>query len=381
MSGDVVAVLTFRTWDDGRREDGHNRSGQAMVHRLVQDVSVPSVTVVDPFRNWFKVLASPEAGRFAFPPGVTRRVLRPRRWARGDPVGPDMVPAYRRLERRLRARAAPGSVLVSCHPVLAALADRGAWADVVYFGWDDWRTEDDGLFSRAGGAIGRSYEQLADRDVNVVAVSRTILDRIGARRSTVVANGFDADALDAVGPVPGWFADLRGPVALWVGSVDARVDTQGLARCARELGDEWTVVLVGPVVDPAPLEVLADLPNVVVQGWHPRDQVLAMVAAARVCLLPHVENTLTEAMSPLKLYEYLAAGRPTVATDLLPVRGISDRVVLVPPGGAYAPAVRAAAHLPEATPDEVAAFRAAHDWRARYATFKDAVLGGRVALP
>jgi teichuronic acid biosynthesis glycosyltransferase TuaH len=377
MSDEVVAVLTYRTWADGHAHDDHTQTGQAMVKHLVDDVALPSVAVVDPFRNWLKVLASRE-GESGFPAGVRRRVDRPRRWARGDPVGRDMVPAYRRLERRLREEAAPGSVLISCHPVLAALADRSSWADVVYYGWDDWRTEDDGMFSRAGGAIGWSYRQMAEGDVNVITVSQTIADRVGARRSTVVPNGVNARAFDSVGPLPDWFASIRGPVALWVGAIEGRVDTQGLAACARELGPEWSIVLVGPVVDPAPLKILEGLPNVVVKEWHPRAQILAMVNAARVCLLPHVRSPVTEAMSPLKLYEYLAAGKPTVATDLPPIRGISERVILVPPGGSIAPAVLAASRLPAATSEEIAAFRKANDWNARYAQFKTAALGSGV---
>jgi glycosyltransferase involved in cell wall biosynthesis len=346
-----------------------------MVKRLVDDVALPSVTVVDPFRNWLKVLAGRSTGESCFPAGVKRRVDQPTRWSRGDPVGRDMIPAYRRLERRLRRQAAPGSVLISCHPVLAAVADRSGWADVVYYGWDDWRTEEDGIFSRAGGAIGWSYRRMAAGDVNVIAVSETIADRIGARRSTVVPNGVDPAAFDAVGPVPDWFAAIRGPVALWVGAVERRIDTQALAACARELGPEWSIVLVGPVVDPTPLELLQGIPNVVVKGWHhPRAEILAMVSAAQVCLLPHLQSPVTEAMSPLKLYEYLAAGKPTVASDLPPIRGVSERVLLVPTGGPYAPAVLAASRLPLATADEIDAFREANDWNARYAHFKAAAL-------
>lgn len=286
-----------------------------------------------------------------------------------------MVSAYRRLEKRLRKGAAPGTVLISCHPVLAAVADPDAWGDVVYFGWDDWRTEDNGLFARAGGAIGWSYEQMAERDVNVITVSKAIADRIGAQRATVVPNGVDVSAFDVEGPVPDWFASLGGKVALWVGSIEGRIDTEALAACARELGPEWTIVLVGPVADPVPLEPLRGVPNVVVKGWHTRAEIRAMIKAARVCLLPHVRTPLTEAMSPLKLYEYLAAGRPTVSSDLPPVRGVSDRVILVPPGGPYAPAVLEASRLPEASSRELATFRAEHDWDARYERFKAAALG------
>ena len=55
---------------------------------------------------------------------------------------------------------------------------------------------------------------MAERDVNVIAVSQTIVDRIGARRSTVVANGVSASAFDPLAPLPDWFAEIRagGPL-------------------------------------------------------------------------------------------------------------------------------------------------------------------------
>ena len=55
---------------------------------------------------------------------------------------------------------------------------------------------------------------------------------------------------------------------------------------------------------------------------------VALVTAADVCLMPHVDNALTRAMSPLKLYEYLAGGAPVAALDLAPIRDVSPRVVI-----------------------------------------------------
>ena len=46
---------------------------------------------------------------------------------------------------------------------------------------------------------------------------------------------------------------------------------------------------------------------------------------------------LTEAMSPLKVYEYLAAGLPVVSIDLPPVRDIGDRVLLASSTAEMAP--------------------------------------------
>ena len=68
----------------------------------------------------------------------------------------------------------------------------------------------------------------------------------------------------------------------------------------------------------------------------------SVIHAADVCVLPHKFNRLTTGMSPLKLYEYLAAGRPVAASDLPPVRAVDPRIVFVPEGHSFADGVQEA---------------------------------------
>jgi len=46
------------------------------------------------------------------------------------------------------------------------------------------------------------------------------------------------------------------------------------------------------------------------------------VAACDVCIVPHLRDDLTGTMDPLKLYEYLAAGRPVVSSPMEETRTI-----------------------------------------------------------
>lgn len=105
-----------------------------------------------------------------------------------------------------------------------------------------------------------------------------------------------------------------------------------------------------------------------------------MIAAADAGLVPHVRNPLTEAMSPLKLYEYLAAGLPVAAADLPPIRGVDDRVVLGPVGGNLVPAVARALELGRAPELERLAFVREHSWAGRFdALLELALMNGRDA--
>jgi hypothetical protein len=110
----------------------------------------------------------------------------------------------------------------------------------------------------------------------------------------------------------------------------------------------------------------------------PRPQVLAMMAAADVGLVPHLETPMSVAMSPLKLYEYLGAGTPVVASDLPPMRGISDRCLLVPSGESLTSAIVQAARLPRLDAADLTLWRQANDWDVRYASWRSAALGSPV---
>jgi teichuronic acid biosynthesis glycosyltransferase TuaH len=374
----VVLALAYHTWADGVRRQW-SWSPDRVAHHLVEDERVAAVVVADPLRSHAARLRRRNRDpRIGFPDDPTRWLLQPRRWRRHDTD--DLrrgVRAYRRLDDRLardatdRGLARP--VLVSCHPLLAAVAGREHWSDVVYYGWDDWLTYP--LLASAHEQIAWSYAQMAARDVKVIGVTQAIVERVGAPRSAVVPNGISIADHDGAGLPPAWFDAVPGPVALYAGSLENRIDVDALERLALDL-PTWNLVLVGPLLEPELFARLKAMPNVHVHDREERPAVLAMMAAADVCLVAHRRTPMTEAMSPLKLFEYLASGAAVVATDLQPMRGVSDRCLLVEPGEPLAPAVLAAARLPRVSDAELACTRAEHDWSSRYRDWRAAALGG-----
>ena len=71
-------------------------------------------------------------------------------------------------------------------------------------------------------------------------------------------------------------------------------------------------------------------------------------------------------MSPLKIYEYLAAGSPVVSVDLPPVRDIDDRVLLVDSVADFADVVQAALALGQAEERRRVEFISDNSWAARH---------------
>ncbi len=227
------------------------------------------------------------------------------------------------LARASRRRRLRDPVLITFNPLLAGLTDL-AWASrVVYYARDDWAAYPP--HRRSWPVYRAAYAGMRARGRKVAAVSEAILDRIGTG-GVVVANGIDPREWL---PAPaGPSADpLGGPLIAYVGSLDQRLDV-GLVGAIATAFPLARVVLAGPILEPSALASLSSLPNVELTGSLGRKDVTDLLREASVGLVPHRDSPLTRGMSPLKLYEYLAAGCPVVAVDLPPMRGISQYVSL-----------------------------------------------------
>jgi glycosyltransferase involved in cell wall biosynthesis len=109
---------------------------------------------------------------------------------------------------------------------------------------------------------------------------------------------------------------LPRPRAGFLGTIDDRLDIELLSAAFERLPNTH-LVMAGPIkqhlVD---LSALAALQNVHFLPAYPHQDAPAMIAALDLCLIPYRLNSYTEGLSPLKLYEYLAMGKPVVTTNL-----------------------------------------------------------------
>src|SRR5438876_682631 len=79
-----------------------------------------------------------------------------------------------------------------------------------------------------------------------------------------------------------------------------------------------TFVLVGGIytdaaeVVPADASVIQDLPNLLLAGQQPYESMPQYLYHFDVCIIPFKVNHTTHATDPVKMYEYLSAGKPVV---------------------------------------------------------------------
>jgi glycosyltransferase involved in cell wall biosynthesis len=175
-------------------------------------------------------------------------------------------------------------------------------------------------------------EEAASRSQVVFATTTGLYERQVARnREThLVRNGADfAHFSHGNGTAPEVRA-VAAPVLGFAGNLTSeKVDFDLLEDVARAR-PAWSIVLVGPPAENAreSLERLTALPNVHALGFRPYDALPDFVSGFSVGLIPYRSSPYTLNCSPLKVFEYLAAGKAVVASGVPEVAGMEPDVAL-----------------------------------------------------
>lgn len=231
-------------------------------------------------------------------------------------------------------------------PTLLALAEgKRQFAYETYRPWHEQFPVLAPLFRRA---------MAAPRFLGAILHSHFACDRYRAlgvdeRRLLVAHNGHDPSRFASPPPQRELRAALGLPLdrklVVYTGHVNLTKGLDTVLRMARRRPDV-SFVLVGSE-GTGVIELLARrAPNVTVVGWQAFDLVARYLMAADVLLQPPSRVPLKlvgNTVLPMKLFLYLAAGRPIIAPDLPDMRELLEHEVnalLVPPGDDEA-AVRA----------------------------------------
>jgi glycosyltransferase involved in cell wall biosynthesis len=122
-------------------------------------------------------------------------------------------------------------------------------------------------------------------------------------------------------------AALPAPRIVFTGAIVAlKLDLSLLVELAR-LRRGWSFALVGPIGPGEPntdISAIAAEPNIHLLGPRTYGELPDVLRAADAGLIPYARNTLTDSIFPMKVYEYLAAGLPVVATPLPALAAISE---------------------------------------------------------
>ena len=190
------------------------------------------------------------------------------------------------------------------------------WTDIALtlrsrFGWRVWYDRMDlwSGFERVGEAYGRAETRLLSAmDVGTATAAKLIEQ---PTRQTLVPNACD-DLFLALAPVTA--GSGHGRRVGYVGAIAEWFDIDMILAISNIGGIE--IALYGAVSQDLDCTALKGIRSVTFYGEIPHSQVPGVIDGFDVCVLPFLERPLTASTDPVKVYEYLARGKPVVASNL-----------------------------------------------------------------
>jgi glycosyltransferase involved in cell wall biosynthesis len=190
------------------------------------------------------------------------------------------------------------------------------------------------------GVTGADKERLAGQEADVldkvdlsIAASPELVEaKTGPGRDMVLLeNGVSSRQFENArksGVTPDDMESIPRPRLGYSGLIGKRLNLDLMADVAQKRTD-WSIVFIGKVDTRECLEKIShlkSLPNVHFLGEKRPEDVATYITGLDVGLLPYAINLETQHISPIKMYEYWAAGKPVVGTGIPAVRRNSSAV-------------------------------------------------------
>jgi glycosyltransferase involved in cell wall biosynthesis len=196
----------------------------------------------------------------------------------------------------------------------------------------EWKIVYD-FIDRFHGVFPKAYSVLSDEialleAADLVVASARLLEEDAGRlnaNTCYIPNGVDIEAFspNETSENPLKNLNLNHPVIGYFGALDFWFDVDLIYFTARDHPD-WTFVIIGS--GPEDIRKLSKLENIILVGEVSYRSLPPYLYQFDVCMIPFRSLPVTAATNPVKVYEYLAAGKPVVVTGLPELKAISDVV-------------------------------------------------------
>lgn len=162
--------------------------------------------------------------------------------------------------------------------------------------------------------------QLVKNSDLIICTSKALYDdKLRENPETyLVPNAVDLDlvsqALDPELPEHPLLKNIPKPIIGYIGNIERRFDFEILVQAISDHQDK-SFVLAGPYNEDVIPDDLRHFKNLFFTGPIEYKEIPAMLKGFDLCLIPFKKDEVSRTIFPLKLFEYLGAGKPVIASD------------------------------------------------------------------
>ncbi|MGB7977819.1 MAG: glycosyltransferase [Chlamydiales bacterium] len=218
-------------------------------------------------------------------------------------------------------------------------------------------------FKKSTPALLNLEKELIKKVDLVVCTAKTLVDSVRSQGVCPVhlPNGVPLAHFAKSAPMPAELKNISKPIAIYVGAIDYWFDDQTLKSLAEQM-PHISFVLIGP----AKQNRFEQYKNIHLLGPRPYSEIPQYLQHADVGLIPFNVRKypdLIHNVNPLKLYEYMASGLPTVATRWQELENIGSPAHLCSSVEEFRSAISDALRSPN--PSMCRDYAATLDWSSR----------------
>jgi len=169
----------------------------------------------------------------------------------------------------------------------------------------------------------KSENKLVEKSDLVICTSKQLYHEKGTLNPNTffIPNAADINhsstALNEELPVHQSIAELQGPIIGYLGAIERRIDYD-LMKEIIDSNKDKIFVFVGPVSTEYTPEWFLNTPNIILPGRISYNEIPSVIKGFDIALIPFKSDEVSATIFPLKLFEYLGAGKPVIASNFNP---------------------------------------------------------------
>jgi len=277
----------------------------------------------------------------------------------------------RRVEKILNLK---NIVFWSYNPMFVEFIDKLNEKIFVFDTVDNWAEHPGYTKMMRKSRLLKNYQTIAEKADLIFTVSEELKDFYKQMNRTKdvhwIPNGVDYDHFNDPEKInrDNELSEFDKPIIGYLGTIEDRIDFDLLTKIARAHRGKELVLCgpVWPVVEKELNKKIKDLKNVHLLGRIKFDDAPSYVNKFDVAIIPHKTNAFVNTMNPMKMYDYLACGKPIVATKGAGIEMFKDHIYITNDSDKFVDHIDQA--LKEDSPEKQTARRNAvreHSWKAR----------------